>query len=122
MKIGKTKSKFIEQKQSLPLRVENLHHPLDENTYYIYCGRGNYDGMFNARLGNPYTVEEYGREKAIYKFIDMVHWNQEYQQRVEALIDHIRPIYGKQPIALACWCKPMHCHCEYIKHLIEENI
>jgi len=63
----------------------------------IYVGRG-------SPYGNPYSVEEYGREEALRLYgdhLDMeVGNNSIFRQKV-------RDLAGK---ALACWCAPLLCH------------
>ncbi len=58
-----------------------------------------------AEYGNPYTVEEYGREGAIKQFRYLVE-----KYNVEPAIK--RDLRGKN---LACWCKPGEpCHADVL--------
>lgn len=114
---------MIEQK----IVVVNVRDNINPNYKYIYCGRGSYPNMLNGNLGNPFTVEQYGRGNAIFKYIDWLYGNSieaiQYKERLLNLIEtEIKPIYGKQTIALACWCKPNNCHCDFLKWAIEDHL
>jgi hypothetical protein len=75
---------------------------LRTSAYDVYIGRAGFrlDGYF----GNPFSVEEYGREGCLAKyreyFRDRVSADLEFQQRVLALA-------GKR---LGCFCVPKACH------------
>jgi len=66
-------------------------------------------------LGNPYTLENYSREKSIEKFkeafLDKIEHNERFRKAVLGL-------KGK---TLGCWCKPKDCHGDVIKNWIEEH-
>lgn len=77
----------------------------------VYIGRSrNKDiGIF----GNPFTVEEYGREGAIERyrhyFALKLLRNPEFRERVEKL-------RGKR---LGCFCKPLPCHGDIIAEYLD---
>jgi len=68
----------------------------------VYVGRG-------SKWGNPFTVEEYGREKAVEMFRDYI----ENQNSPHGFEPHeIEELRGKN---LACWCKDgTPCHAEVL--------
>ena len=89
------------------------HKQLDENfgNRWIYVGRADFaSGFRQSPLGNPYTVEEHGREDAI----DL------YRRWLWERINEgdIKTLYALSQISddsvLVCWCKPKACHGEVI--------
>jgi hypothetical protein len=94
---------------------------LRREEYDIYIGRG--DGgdahLINTEvdergwLGNPYTVEDFGREKSIQEFKkvfrDQLEANEEFREAV-------RDLDGK---TLGCFCKPKDCHGDVIAEEVE---
>jgi hypothetical protein len=89
------------------------HKQLDENfgNRWIYVGRADStSGFQQSPLGNPYTVEEHGREGAI----DL------YRRWLWDRINDgdIKILYALSQISddsiLVCWCKPKACHGEVI--------
>lgn len=70
-------------------------------------------------FGNPYTVEEYGREPALMMYSEWLRMeignNSTFRQKVKDL-------HGK---ALACWCAPLPCHGDLLAaaaaELVEED-
>jgi hypothetical protein len=88
----------------------------------VYAGRGSgrkamgeVDVGERGWLGNPYTVEEHGREKSIERF------EREFKQRLqtdepEGFRDAVAELSGK---VLGCWCQTLDehepaCHAEII--------
>lgn len=65
-------------------------------------------------LGNPYVVEDYGRQKSIEKFRDAFLDKLEHNERFRKSVLELE---GK---TLGCWCKPQSCHGDVIKEWIEE--
>jgi Domain of unknown function (DUF4326) len=95
--------------------VLNRHHfhgkPLPPNA--IYVGRG-------TPLGNPFTLEEYGRGIAL----DMYHaalWRQIEAREgpmYQALLE-IGPDKEGSPPAVVCSCAPAPCHGDIIAQAVE---
>lgn len=80
---------------------------LDEDTYYLYCGRP-------SELGNPYEIGKDGtREEVLNKLWKDSAW---FKKATEV----IDKVLKQQPnnIILGCWCFPERCHCEQIAPLI----
>jgi hypothetical protein len=88
--------------------VVNLH----TSVYDVYIGRPGkgMDGYF----GNPFSVDEYGREGCLAKyreyFRDRVSADLEFQQRVRSLA-------GKR---LGCFCAPKACHGDTIADYVNK--
>lgn len=76
---------------------------MPENT--VYVGRG-------SKWGNPFTVDEYGREKAVSMFRDYIgHPNSPHGFEPH----EIEELRGKD---LACWCKEdQACHADVLLEL-----
>lgn len=103
------------------IRIENIHtyQPTIED-FIIYVGR-NYDkhGLgHNAKLGNPFTVEEYGRETAINLYKVLIQdKNSQLHRNLKEVYKLIRKLYKlKKPIVLLCHCTPKPCHAEVIRN------
>jgi len=59
-----------------------------------------------GRYGNPFRVEEYGREESMRRFEDYL------QKRLEAEPDFLEPLRGKN---LACYCDTdVLCHADIL--------
>ncbi len=71
--------------------------------YDVYIGRP-------SKWGNPFTVEEHGRENAIVKYR---HW-----LYASGLIKDIGELKGK---VLGCWCKPKPCHGDVLAELADAS-
>ena len=79
---------------------------LKYDEYDVYIGRG-------SILGNPFTVKQYGRKKAI----------QKYKEYLLAKInsneiskEYLRSLKDKK---LGCYCKPLDCHGDIIKEVVD---
>lgn len=102
------------------LEVVNKYHGhsllIEEGNFYI--GRG-------SPVGNPYTVEEYGRSQAIdlYKL-----WlNDQIAMKNSSVLDYLDRIATASVdrpdgARLVCFCSPRACHGEIIKHVINERM
>jgi hypothetical protein len=79
---------------------------MPENTVYI--GRG-------SKWGNAFTVEKYGREKAVSMFKEYInHPNSPHC----FVFDDIKTLQGKN---LACWCKENEaCHGDVLLEMANE--
>lgn len=93
------------------------------DTLNIYCGRnGRYDRhprLTDARIGNPYDVNTYGRKRCIELFkADLM--GRPHTDRWWKVIHRIQTLHheGKH-IRLWCWCAPLACHCDVIKELAQ---
>ena len=73
----------------------------------IYVGRP-------GRFGNPFTVEEHGRDEAIKRYET---WIQQPEQK--SLLDAARAtLRGKD---LGCWCRPgLPCHADVLLRLVND--
>lgn len=59
-----------------------------------------------GKYGNPYPVQEYGREECLKLFEEYL------RNRLDAEPDLLKPLMGKD---LACWCKPHEaCHADIL--------
>ena len=74
----------------------------------VYVGRP-------GKFGNPFRVEEHGREQAISRYEA---WIQEPEQK--ALFDEAKAtLHGKN---LGCWCRPgLPCHADVLLRLVNES-
>ncbi len=97
----------------------------DERTadILVYCGRGEAPpGLSNARLGNPFGANEYGRASAINRFEgrlfrlppDSFEW-----RVIRRLAQRLNE--GKT-VQLFCWCRPRPCHCTVIRNEILKTV
>ena len=67
-----------------------------------------------GRFGNPFSVEEHGREQAIQMYEA---WIQQPDQQ-SLLIDARETLRGKN---LGCWCRPgLACHADVLLRLMNE--
>lgn len=84
-------------------------HPLVVNKktsrYDVYIGRG-------PPWGNPFSVAEYGREKAVALFAEMLRENAALTKRVK------RELRGR---LLGCHCAPSLCHGEILARVANEG-
>ena len=81
----------------------------------VYIGRP-------SALGNPYSVEKYGRDGCIKMFetefnvmiqgIDMPHLNYESCKQQLKAIENAAKLYNR--VNLVCWCAPLACHGDVI--------
>ncbi len=78
-----------------------------KSEFDVYIGRG-------SRWGNPYTVEEHGREKAIELFRGYIIQALETEP---GLLAELMKLDGKR---LGCFCKPQACHGDVLVELIEK--
>ena len=74
--------------------------------YDIYIGRG-------SRYGNPYTVEDYGREEAIRLYKTYL-WKR--IQDKELKLEELAKLHEKR---LGCYCFPKRCHGEVLEKAAE---
>lgn len=79
-----------------------------KESYDVYIGRG-------SKWGNPFTVEQYGRDECINKYKEYILSNPE-------LLADLHELEGK---TLGCFCKPKACHgdvlVELLNNLNQEN-
>lgn len=95
------------------ITVTNSSHSF--NDYYI---------ARPSALGNPYEVEQYGRSKAIDLYIHYILDKIITKDRdvCDALNDIYKMEKAGEEINLKCWCKPLNCHGDIIKKIIELKI
>lgn len=98
--------------------VLNKHHPLVKKTMHLpghfYIGRG-------SALGNPYTVDAYGRDGAInaYKAWLRSQIENEITHVIEALnLIASAAIHTQEGASLVCFCVPSPCHGNHIRSVI----
>jgi len=86
-----------------------------------FKGDGFYIGRPSA-LGNPFSVKEYGRYRAIEKYLDWLEMqlnNTESLQR-KFLEDIAKKGLETGKVTLICWCKPLACHGDFLRPYIED--
>ena len=87
------------------MRVINLN--ISSETEYVYIGRADSElGLQGSALGNPYTVEQFGRDQAIKMYRRWL-WEQ-IEAEDEGVLAALRELDADS--VLACWCKPEACH------------
>lgn len=99
-------------------------HTSHKNNFYI--GRG-------SILGNPYThdgkksslarLSFKTREEAIDAY--KLYFNAMYEQNIEfkLTVDNIYELYKNgEDVYLQCFCKPLACHGDYIKEVLEKRL
>ncbi len=102
------------------IRVVNKY----KETTHIYCGRG-------TALGNPFFMQnESERDKVcdqyqdwFYSHVDEVSWLQGDHPNPQT--EQLRNIYYsalKNDVNLGCFCAPKRCHCDTIKHFLDNKI
>ena len=84
----------------------------------LYIGRG-------SALGNPWVIKpgtRWTREAVIQKYKDNLPEMLTNERTTKAL-NHIEQCVrnGKQ-VKLMCFCKPLACHGDWIKELVERNL
>lgn len=83
-------------------------------------GKGTYIGRPSA-LGNPFSVEQYGRGNCIARYDTWL--NEQIQSGNRLVCEALNQIYEQaqsQPVSLVCWCAPAPCHGNVIKRVIVE--
>ena len=87
-----------------------------EEPHVVYIARQRFTPPYRFRRSiwyNPYTVKEYGRDKAV----------ELYRERIlnsEELLSRLGELEGK---TLGCWCKlDQRCHGDVLLDLIEEYL
>lgn len=78
-----------------------------KDKYDVYIGRG-------SIWGNPFTVQEFGRDVCIDKFESYI---RERLVKEPGLVKSLLSLEGK---CLGCFCKPQRCHGDVLIKLIEE--
>jgi hypothetical protein len=80
---------------------------------HIYIGRGNrfVKGADPSKWQNPFSVEKYGREKAMKLY-------EEYIRNSELL----KEIKELDKCVLGCWCAPEGCHGDILVKLLKETL
>lgn len=102
-------------KTEIKISIGNAHWTKPKpNQYVIYIGRGNMPTVcnYNSNLGNPFTVEQFGRDKCI-KLYD-VYLEDGMLQKLVKLIQ-TKHKEGINEFILMCWCKPNNCHGNIIR-------
>lgn len=98
----------------LEMILGNAHYfEPKETDYIIYIGRGSHKlAHYNSGLGNPFTVEEFGRDKAIQLYSTYLE-----DSMLEPVVQHIKSIPEEyKRVVLLCYCYPNLCHGSIIKN------
>jgi len=78
---------------------------LDKNPQILYIGRDNpVRNIMGSKWGNPFTVREYGRAGALFKY-------KKYREKNETLYGELGELNNK---TLACFCYPKPCRGEIL--------
>ena len=97
--------------------IHNKHHLKVMPRNNIYIGRG-------SALGNPFTVEQFGREMAIAQYETWL--DQEIESEDPAILEALDNIANKvlrgEDVNLVCFCKPKKCHGDHIKYVVNKVI
>jgi hypothetical protein len=97
-----------EPEASDTIKVENLY----KADYTIYIGRENKKLNLKAsKWNNPYSVKEYGRENALRLFREYV-----TNGSGKHLLNELHELKGQ---TLGCYCKPLPCHGDILKELVQ---
>ncbi len=78
----------------------------------VYIGRG-------TLLGNPFTVQMYGRENAIEMYQEWLRKQYKAQNNVYQELMKLAKMAKKEGLVLICHCKPESCHGDVVKRAIE---
>lgn len=105
----------VEEEAALPesepsdtIKVANLYTA----DYTIYIGRENKKLNLKAsKWNNPYSVKEYGRENALRLFREYV-----TNGSGKHLLNDLHELKGQ---TLGCYCKPLPCHGDILKELVQ---
>ena len=97
------------------ITIINKYHCDDPDSFYI--GRG-------SPLGNPYTVKQYGRDRAIALYGP---WLEEQIAKgngtvIDALDEIANKLLRTGEAKLKCFCAPKPCHGHIIKDLVIKTI
>ena len=87
----------------------------------FYIGR-TFNGWIGSPLGNPYSVQDYGRIEAVNLYrVWLQHEVPEKASnpRVLMVLKAMRDRAVEGDITLWCWCAPNLCHGEVIREAIE---
>ena len=86
-----------------------------------YSGPGVYIGRPSI-LGNPFSVEQYGREGCIERYRAWL--KAEYAKRgaVYAEIQRLVALAQQGDLVLVCWCAPEPCHGDVIQRVVEHLV
>ena len=74
--------------------------------YDIYIGRG-------SKWGNPFIIGKHGNRDEVISKYEM------YIMQRRELIDCLPELIGK---TLGCWCKPLACHGDILKTMVEDEL
>lgn len=112
-------SKDIDETE-IRIALGNAHWTKPEpNQYVIYVGRGHKPDCchYDSNLGNPFTVEQFGRDKAIRLFDTYLE-----DEMLQDLVDLIKTKHkeGITEFILMCWCIPNDCHGSVIRKRLFE--
>jgi len=91
----------------------------------VYIGRTNRkENLIGGPLQNEFTVERYGRQKAISLYKEKL--EKEMQNPNSPMfieIDRLAKKYiAGEKVILICWCYPEACHGDVVKLMIERQV
>ncbi len=100
------------EKKKKTIDIGMVFHKDIKNVKSIYIGRG----RNNLGYGNPYTVEKWGRKKAIKKY-------KKYIEKNIEILTPLKELYKHNNLFLKCWCKreingDVQCHGDVIKKIL----
>ena len=84
-------------------------------TRVVHCKKEPYDILIDRRTkwGNPFFIGKDGtRDEVISKY-------EAYIMNKPELIQALPELIGK---TLGCWCKPLACHGDILKRMVEDEI
>jgi len=82
----------------------------------VYCGRPKAGSL--SPLGNPFTVEKYGRDGCIAMF--KKHMDKDVKIPGAFRDEMIRLYRMSGDVELACFCKPKSCHCDHLADFLNQ--
>jgi len=98
------------------IQIVNKHYHSPDPLRDVYVGRG-------TALGNPYTVEDWGREGAIEKYKAWLIESAKDDPEVRHILNAIyQKLMSTGNINLVCYCAPQPCHAEVIRDLVMEKV
>jgi hypothetical protein len=120
----------------MPIEVVNIRKvgkPDPTKPWEVYIGRAGY-GLVGSPLGNPYSVQAYGRDRAISLFEwdiraavdalpDVNGRGAKAMNELAAEVRRLKDLYQEhRKLRLFCWCTPSACHGDTIKNIVLDHI
>lgn len=102
-------------------KISRAKDPRSLSPEDFYIGR-TFNGWVASPLGNPYSVQEYGRVEAVNLYRIWLRGQVQGENpnpRVIAALKAMSDMAQAGDITLWCWCPPYLCHGEVIREAIE---